>query len=83
MYPGSIHIAHIHADERRKDLFVEAAHDRRINEALQASRSRLGIPGRARQLRHNVGVLLVRVGHRLQQPATEHGTALGTLRTAR
>jgi hypothetical protein len=86
MYSTSIHIAHAHADERLKDLRAEAAHERRANEAAQASRARLGIAGAAGNLRHNLGVTLVRVGHRLQHPAapaTEQCAPLGNLRTAR
>ncbi len=87
MYPGSIHLAHIHASERRNDMLVEAAHARRINEALQGRPPRVGIAGAASNLRHRIGVALVRVGHRLQhsaaQPATDPNAPLTTLRTAR
>jgi hypothetical protein len=91
MYNGSIHIAHVHANERRHDLLVEAAHARRVNEAVAANR--VSIIRSAGNLRHNIGVALVRVGHRLQhsaaQPATDRpavgapGAPLGALRTAR
>lgn len=87
MYPGSIHIAQIHANERRHDFIVEAAHARRINEAVQGRPARAGVAGAASNLRHRIGVALVRVGHRLQhsaaQPATDPNAPLGTLRTAR
>lgn len=83
MHAGSIHIAHVHANERRIDLLVEAAHARRVNEAVQGNGSRLSVAGGGRNLAHNVGVLLVRAGQRLQQPATDHSTPIGTLHTAR
>lgn len=87
MYPGSIHLAHIHADERRKDMFVEAQQARRANEALRLSHERFSLAHAAANLRHNLGVALVRIGHRLQhsavQPATDHSASLGTLRAVR
>jgi hypothetical protein len=86
MYPGSIHIAQIHADERRLDFLAEADDMRRANLAESGSQNRAGLMGRASNLRHRLGVALVSVGHRLQhaepQPATDQ-TPLGTLRTAR
>lgn len=86
VFPGSIAIAHIHADERRKDLMAEAANARLVNEAMLASRSGVGLTVRASNLRHQLGVALVRVGHRLQhsggQPAVDHAP-LGTLGTVR
>lgn len=86
IYPGSIVLAHIHADERRKDLIIEAANARRANEAMPARRVRFGFAVRAADLRHRLGVALVRAGHRLQhadgQPAADQAP-LGTLGTAR
>jgi hypothetical protein len=86
IFPGSIVIAHIHADERRKDLLAEAANARRVNEAMGERRSGDGLTVRASNLRHQLGVALVRVGHRLQhssgQPAVDPAP-LGTLGTAR
>ncbi|MBA2520530.1 MAG: hypothetical protein H0V24_12750 [Chloroflexia bacterium] len=81
MYPGSINIAHVHADERRKDMFREAAYERQVQQAERASRS----TGRASNVRHRFGVVLVNLGQRLQhaQPAANAGAPLGTLRTAR
>jgi hypothetical protein len=90
VYNGSIHIAHVHANERRHDLLVEAAHARRVNEAVATNRAGRPIGAIVRSasnLRHTIGVALVRVGHRLQhsaaQPATDSHAPLGTLRTAR
>jgi hypothetical protein len=87
MYNGSIHIAHVHANERRHDLLVEAAHARRVNEAIAANHARVNIARSVGNLRHNIGVAMVRVGHRLQhsavQPAANTQTPMGTLRTAR
>ena len=87
MYPGSIHLAHIHADERRKDMFVEAQHARLVTEALRLPHERFSLAHAAANLRHNVGVTLVRIGHRLQhstvQPAADPNTSLGTLRAVR
>lgn len=87
MYPGSIHLAHIHADERRKDLFVEAQEARRVNEALGLPHERFNPAHAAANLRHNLGVTLVRIGQRLQhsavQPATDSSASLGTLRAVR
>ncbi len=83
MYPGSIHIAQIHANERRLDFLAEADNIRRAN---LAQSGRVGLAGRVGNLRHRFGVALVSVGHRLQhaeaQPATDQ-TPLGTLRAAR
>lgn len=85
MFPGSIHIAQIHANERRLDFLVEADNMRQVNLAL-SGRNRAGLVGRISNLRHRLGVALVSVGQRLQhadvQPATD-GAAIGTLRTAR
>lgn len=81
MYAGSINIAHVHADERRKDLFREAHYARKVQEAERANRS----INRIADLRHRFGVALVNVGQRLQHthPAADAGVALGALRTAR
>lgn len=81
MYPGSISIAHVHADERRKDMFREADHARLLLQAERVNRS----ASRVSNLRHRFGVALVNVGQRLQhaQPAADAGVRLGTLRTAR
>ena len=87
MYNGSIHIAHVHANERRHDLLVEAAHARRVNEAIAGNHARVNIVRSIGNLRHNIGVAMVRVGHRLQhsaaQPAANSQVPMGTLRTAR
>lgn len=77
MYNGSIHTAHVHANERRHDLLAEAAHARRVNEAVAANR--VGGPTgalvrSAGNLRHHIGVALVRVGHRLQHSAAQPAT---------
>ena len=86
MYPGSIHIAQIHANERRLDFLAEADNQRLAKMARSSGHNRSGFVVRASNLRHRLGVALVSVGHRLQhaeaQPATEQ-TPLGTLRTAR
>lgn len=86
IFPGSIVLAHIHADERRKDLVIEAANARLANEAMPARRNRFGLAIRSANLRHRLGVALVRAGHRLQhadgQPAADQAP-LGTLGAAR
>lgn len=86
IFPGSIAIAHLHADERRKDFIFEADQARRANEALEPHRNRAGLAGRAGNLRHQLGVAMVRAGHRLQhsggEPAADQAP-LGTLGTAR
>ena len=85
MYQGINHIAHVHADERRRDFLAEAAHERRLAEA------RRGAPPPAivvaTSLRHQLGTMLVAVGRKLQHspvPApADQPAALGSLRPVR
>lgn len=83
MYPGSINIAHAHADERRNVGLTEARDARQAHLAERANRS----SSRAGNLRHRCGVALVSVGQRLQHtPAhsiPDQRGPLGTLHTAR
>lgn len=79
MYHGSIHSAHVHADERRKDMLAEAQRARRANLAAGANRS-VSI---ASNLRHRIGVALVAAGSRLQHPVADQPAQLGSLRAAR
>lgn len=86
MYPGSIHIAQIHANERRLDFLAEAETVRRAKLAQSSKRAHGGLVSRASNLRHRLGVALVSLGHRLQhaepKPASDQ-TAIGGLWTAR
>lgn len=83
MYPGSINIAHIHADERRKDMLAEAHYERQVQLAVGANRGR----GRASAVRNQLGIALVSLGQRLQHTpayaAPDQRAPLGSLGSAR
>ena len=65
MVPGLIHIAYLHAEERRQDMVAEARYARQVELAERANRP----ADRTRFLRHQLGATLVSLGQRLQRPA--------------